>query len=551
MDYRQAYEAWLSDEVIDEQTKEDLLALDSEDEIQDRFYKTLEFGTAGMRGKMGAGPNRMNIYTIGKVSQAFAQVLKDRGEDRPFVIAYDVRHGSKEFAAYTARVFASNGIRVYLSEDILATPITSYAIRQVGAGGGVIITASHNPSDYSGYKAYGANGGQILDDLVGAIMEVVENLTYGDIKAGDFDDLMARGMISYLPDELYGSYIEDVLAKALTEDIDKDLKIVYSPFNGTGRKPVLQVLKRRGFENIYLVKDQEMPDPNFSGISYPNPEEPEVFAKAMDLGRKIGADILMGTDPDADRLGLMVWDGDSYRYLTGNETGVLLTSYIFARMKENGTLGAKPAFITTVVTGDMAKEIAGSYGAEVYVTLTGFKNIAHVMEGLGPRGEDFVFAFEEAIGYLYGDSIRDKDGISASMVISEMAGYYKKRGLNLVQVLEGLYEDYGYYANKQFYTYVEGIHGQERVEEIMDSFRKDPIKDLGGLALERSIDYLYDDTGLAESNVLKYFYGKSWFVARPSGTEPKLRFYINAFGQSRDQARLILEEAEEKIKKRL
>lgn len=551
MEYKKAYYSWLTNDLIDLQTKRELLSLSSNNEIEDRFYKDLEFGTAGMRGKLGAGINRMNIYTVGKVTQAFSEVLNNDKGEKTVVIAYDVRHKSKEFAEFTASIFAANGIRVFISEDILATPITSYAIRKLGADAGVIVTASHNPPEYNGYKAYSSNGGQILEDLAEAIMEKSQELEYSDIRSISFDKLIKEGKINYIPEDIYKSYIDDVLSKSINDDIDKDISIVYSPFNGTGNKPVQEVLSKRGFKNINIVKEQENPDPDFSTLTFPNPEDPTSFELSEKLGEELGAEILIATDPDADRLGLMVKDVDGYRYMDGNETGSLLVDYILRQRKEKNDLPASPAIVKTIVTGDMTRDIAEFYGTKTYETLTGFKNISNVIESFDGEEDEFIFGFEESIGYLYGGSIRDKDGISAAMVIAEMAGFYKKQGKNLIGVLDEINDKYGYYLNRQFSVMMKGIYGQSKMETVVESFRIDPIEEINGIKLDRTIDYLRDETGLSKSNVLKFFYGENWIAIRPSGTEPKLKFYINIKGNDKEKARQLLDKAEELIMERI
>lgn len=551
MEYKKAYYSWLTNDLIDLEYKRELLNLKSNYDIEDRFYKNLEFGTAGMRGKIGAGTNRMNIYTIGKVTQAFAEIINLTGKSKSVVIAYDVRHKSKEFAEFTASIFAANGINVFISKDILATPITSYAIRKLKADAGVIITASHNPPEYNGYKAYASNGGQILEDFAQDIMKKNQELDYCDIKSVSFEKLLKKEKIKYIPESIYNSYIDDVFSKTINEEIDKDIKIVYSPFNGTGNKPVREILKKRGFKKIYIVNEQESPDPDFTSLSFPNPEDPTSFELSEKLGKEVGADILIATDPDADRLGLMVKDKNEYRYMDGNETGSLLVNYILSQRKEKNTLPEKPAIVKTIVTGDMTKDIAGNYKTKVYETLTGFKNISNVIESLKDKKDEFTFGFEESIGYLYGDSIRDKDGINAAMLVAEMAAYYKKQGKTLIEVLDSLYEKYGYYLNKQFSVMMKGVNGQSEMENIVESFRKNPIKEINNIKLDMVIDYLNDETGLTKSNVLKFFYGENWIAIRPSGTEPKLKFYINIKCKDKDLAKLTLNIAEKLIMERL
>ncbi|MDO5718362.1 MAG: phospho-sugar mutase [Tissierellia bacterium] len=533
MDYKKKYEEWVNGDSFDQETKDELLAIKDEDEIEDRFYQNLEFGTAGLRGKIGAGTNRMNKYTVGLTTQGFAEAILKRGEDaakRGVSICYDVRHKSKEFAELTASIFAANGIKVYLYRDINPTPILSYTIRYFKNIAGVMVTASHNPRDYNGYKAYWEEGSQILEDLAKEILDNINDLGgYDKIKKIPFEEGLEKGIIEYIKDEVYESYIQDVLNYTINEDIDKDIKIVYSALNGTGSVPVKDILHRRGFNNIYIVEEQDKPDPDFTTVGYPNPEDPKAFSYAIELGKKHDADLLLATDPDCDRAAIEVRDEEgNYQFLNGNKIGALLINYILEQLSEKGKLPENAVIVKSIVTGDLSKAIAGKYGVEVVETLTGFKNISGKANEYDKTGEKvFLFGYEESIGYTYGDSVRDKDAVNSSMMIAEMAGFYKKKGKSLLDVLNDLYEEYGYYNEELLSIVLDGLDGKEKIERIMKDFRKNPLENIGDMKLVKVIDYLNDDTGNPKSNVLKCFYDDgSWFALRPSGTEPKIKLYI-------------------------
>lgn len=549
MEYRHRYYSWLTNKTIDVETKRELLSLPSNYEIEDRFYKNIDFGTAGIRGKMEAGANRVNKYTVGLVSQAYAGLLSDQGKET-VVVSYDTRRGSKDFAQLAARIFASANLKVYLSDGVLSTPITSYVIRKIGADGGLIVTASHNPAEYNGLKIYGPNGGQILEDQAEKIRERLEELKFSDIKASDMDELRSAGKIDFISEDLYQSYISDALDHKINDVDTEDFRISYSPFNGTGLKPVEDIFKARSF-SYSLVEDQKEADPDFPTIKKPNPEIPETFDLSIENGKKNKAHILLANDPDADRMGLMVLDKGEYKYLDGNQTGPLLLNYILEEGKKRGILPDKPFAVKTIVTGDLAKAIAKNNDCEIFETLTGFKNIALTMEEKIGEGLSPIFSFEESTGYLPGSSIRDKDGILSIMLTSEMAAFYKEEGKSLVDVLEGLYEKYGYYLNKNFFIKVTGLDREKKVDKIMDSFKENPIEDLGGYKLSKVIDYEKDDTGIPRSKVIKYFYGHNWFAVRPSGTEPKLKFYINVREDTREEAEKLVEVFKKAIEERV
>lgn len=543
MNYNEKYQQWLNNPYFDEKTKNELKAIENDDaEILDRFYKDLEFGTAGLRGKIGAGSNRMNVYTVSLASQGLADTIKAHGQEameRGVVISRDVRHMSKEFAEITASVLAANGVKVYIHKDITPTPVLSYSIRKLKTISGVMITASHNPKQYNGYKAYWEEGSQILDDIANAILDNMNKVgDYSNVKIMDFNEGLEKGLIEWIDESLIDSYINDVLSLTIEdENIDKDVCIVYSPLNGTGNKLVRRILNERGFTNVHIVKEQENPDPDFTTVGYPNPEDPKAFEYAIRLGKEVGADILLATDPDADRTALEVRDENGeYVFLNGNKIGALLANYILSRLHANNKLPENGAIVKSIVTGDLSKVVAKDYGVECLDVLTGFKNIfapANVWDKTHEK--NFIYGFEESIGYNYGTFVRDKDAVSSAMMISEMTAFYKKQGKSLLDVLDDLYEKYGYYGDKLISIVLEGADGQALISRIMEDYRNNPIREIGDLKLEKVIDYKFDETGLPKSNVLKYIYDDgSWFVVRPSGTEPKIKLYI--YSVAKDQA---------------
>ena len=552
MDYKKIYEDWLNNEFFDKDTRNELKKIeDDEAEIEDRFYQELAFGTAGLRGKIGAGTNRMNQYTVAKATQGFADTINEMGEEakeKGVVICYDVRHRSDEFSKISSEVFAANGIKVHIFKDIQPTPVCSYAIRKLKAIGGVMVTASHNPREYNGYKAYGSDGSQILEDTAVKIQNYMKEYDdYSKIKRVDFDKAMGEGIISYIDDSLIEDYVKEVLACTINEDIDKDVKIVYTPLNGCGNKLVRRILDERGFKNIYIVEEQENPDPDFSTVGYPNPEDPKAFKLSEELGKKVDAELLLATDPDSDRCAVEVKDENgNYIFLTGNQIGSLLSNYILTALKENNSLPKDGAIVKSIVSTDLVKPIAKSLRVNVYEVLTGFKNIYEVANEFEKVGKgEFIFGFEESIGYNYKTFVRDKDAVNAAMLISEMTAYYKKKGESLLDVLEKIYEDYGYYSNEVQSIVLEGLDGAQKIKRIMESIRKNPIDQFIGLKVKKIVDYQFDDTGLSKSNVLKYFLeDNSWFVLRPSGTEPKIKLYLNLIGESEEKA----EDKKEKLK---
>lgn len=551
MNYKERYNSWIENEYFDEDTRKELVLIkDDEVEMEDRFYQDLQFGTAGLRGIIGAGTNRMNKYTVSLATQGLADTIKSYGQeamDRGVAISHDVRHMSKEFSEITASVLAANGIKVYIHKGITPTPVLSYTIRKLNTISGVMITASHNPKQYNGYKAYWEEGSQILEDIADQILDNMSKVGgFENVKTMDFTEALESGIVEYIDPSVIEAYINDTLALAIEdENIDKDIKIVYSPLNGTGNKLVREVLEKRGFNNVYIVKEQENPDPDFTTVGYPNPEDPKAFKYSIELGKEVGADILMATDPDADRAAIEVRDENGeYVFLTGNKTGILLTNYILSRLEANGKLPEKGVIVKSIVTGNLPSKIAEKYGVEAIDVLTGFKNIyepANIYDET--KEKTFIFGFEESIGYSYGAHVRDKDAVSSIMMIAEMAAFYKKQGKTLLDVLNELYDEFDYYGERLISIVLEGLDGQALIKRIMEDYRANPIKEIGDIKLTQVVDYQNDETGLRKSNVLKYVYDDgSWYVVRPSGTEPKIKLYIYSVAKDVEEGNKKIEE---------
>ncbi|NMB08462.1 MAG: phospho-sugar mutase [Tissierellia bacterium] len=534
MNYLEKYNFWLNNDYFDEETKRELKSIKGNDtEILDRFHTDLSFGTAGLRGKIGAGTNRMNKYTVSLATEGLARTIVHRGEEamnRGVAIAYDVRHFSREFAEIAARVLSAHGIKVYLFEDIRPTPLLSYTIRRLNTISGIVVTASHNPKDYNGYKVYWEEGSQILDNIADEILENINAVEdFSHIKLMELGEAKEKGLVNYIGKEIDDEYVEKVKKLALNEDIDKDIKIVYTPLNGTGNVLVRRVLRERGFNNVFVVPEQELPDPDFTTVGYPNPEDVKAFDYAIELGKEKKADILIATDPDCDRVACMVRDNNGdFIPLNGNQTGALMVEYILSSRAKDKTIPENGAIVKSIVTGDLSKAIGNKYNVATIEALTGFKHICGKANEFDKTGEyTFIYGYEESIGYVYGTLVRDKDGVISSMLIAEMAAYYKKQGKTLLDKLEELYKEHGYYLEKLISIVLEGIEGSERIGRIMDSFRKEPIKNIDNMKLIKTVDYLYDETGEPKSNVLKYYFDDgSWYAIRPSGTEPKIKIYI-------------------------
>lgn len=558
MGYMEKYRQWLESAYFDEETKEELRSITDDREIEDRFYTDLKFGTAGLRGKIGAGTNRMNIYTVALATQGLAQTIVNRGQEamnRGVAIAYDVRQYSDLFSEIAARVLAANGIKTYLFDGIRPTPVLSFTVRRLNTISGIVVTASHNPREYNGYKVYWEDGSQILDEIADEILgEIAKIETYSQIEMMDLDEAVKKGLIAYIGKEIDDEYNQKILDGAINEDIDKEIKVVYTPLNGTGNIPVRRVLRERGFTNIVVVPEQENPDYKFTTVGYPNPEDPKAFDYALKLGKEVDADILVATDPDTDRIAMVAKDNQGeYIFFNGNQTGALLVNYILSARKENGTLPENAAIVKSIVTGDLGRAIADKYGVETFETLTGFKFIcAKANEWEETKEHTFIFGYEESIGYTYGTLVRDKDAVVSSMLIVEMAAYYKKQGKNMVQVLEEVYSEFGYYSEKLISIVLEGVEGSKRISRMMEEFRANPLELIEDMKLERTIDYLLDDTGNSKSNVLKYYLNDgSWYAVRPSGTEPKIKLYIYSKAENMEESKRKIAAIEGNVTKKL
>lgn len=557
MEYKEKYNLWLNDVYFDEETKQELRSITDEKEIEDRFYTDLKFGTAGLRGKIGAGTNRMNQYTVSLATQGLAQTIVNKGKeamDRGVAIAYDVRKFSKEFADITARVLAANGVKAYLFDDIRATPVLSYTVRKLECISGVVVTASHNPKDYNGYKVYWEEGSQILDNIANEILDEIGKInSFSEVKIIDKESAIKDGLIEIIGKEIDDAYNEELLKMTINDDIAKDIKIVYTPLNGTGNIPVRRILRERGFTNVTVVPEQENPDSNFTTVGYPNPEDVKAFTYAAELGDKIGAELLIATDPDCDRVAIGAKNEDGYTYLNGNQTGALIINYILSSRHSKDNLPKNSAIVKSIVTGDLGKVIAKKYGVETIETLTGFKNIcSKANEWEKTKEFEYILGYEESIGYVYGTLVRDKDGVVTSMMIAEMAAYYKKQGKSILEVLDDIYDEYGYYSEKLISIVLEGLEGQEKIKKIMGNIRHNPIETIGDMRLEKTIDFLYDKTDVGVSDVLKYYLDDgSWYAIRPSGTEPKIKLYIYSAAKTKDESFAKIDLIEKTVRERM
>ena len=560
------YEVWKKKVTEDADLTAELTDMEGkEDRITDAFYQNLAFGTGGLRGVIGAGTNRMNIYTVGKASQGLADYINRHfpKEERKIAISYDSRIKSSLFAKRAAEVFAANGLRVFIYTELMPTPMLSWAVRSLSCAAGVMVTASHNPSKYNGYKVYGPDGCQITTDAAAEILGCIEKTdAFEDVKREDFETALENGRISYIGEDTVTSFIEAVKGQSMLtkseENVDKNISIVYSPLNGTGLKPVLRTLKESGFTNITVVKEQEQPDGHFPTCPYPNPEIREAMALGMEYAKKCSADLLLATDPDCDRVGIAVPNREGeYVLLSGNETGLLLLNYICSMRQAAGTMPEHPVFVKTIVTMDMAARIAADYGVKTVDVLTGFKFIGDQIARLEAEGRenDYILGFEESYGYLSGSYVRDKDAVDGAFLICEMAAYYRSKGMGLLEVLEGLYEKYGFCLNTLHSYEFEGMEGFEKMKGIMNRLHtmasriaEGEAVCIGGRKTEAVEDYLSgtisraDKTtepiaGLPSSDVLKFrLAGNASVVVRPSGTEPKLKLYISVSAEDKAKA---------------
>mgnify|MGYP004635651337 FL=1 len=553
MNYKEEYKRWCEDPSFDEETKKELLGIKyDEEEIKDRFYKELEFGTAGLRGVIGMGTNRMNKYTVGKATQGLANYILEQGtQDKGVAISYDSRRMSDEFSLQTALILNANGIKTYLFESLRPVPELSFAVRELGATAGIMITASHNPPKYNGYKVYWDDGSQIVaprdKDIINKVRSIKD---FNEIKTISKEEAIQKGLFKVVVKDMDDKYIETLKSKILNPEIvrkqGKDLKIVYTPLHGTGNTIAERLLNELGFKNVYVVPEQAKPDGNFPTVDYPNPEDKKAFKLALELAQKVDADVVLATDPDADRLGIYAKDTKTGEYMpyTGNMSALLIAEYRISQMKEKGILPEDGMFITTIVSSDLAKAIAANYNLECIEVLTGFKNIGAVMKKAEENHDKtYVFGFEESYGCLIGDYARDKDGIAAVMSLCEAAAYYRFKGITLWNQMNNIYEKYGYYKEDQVSIVLEGAEGAEKIKEMMTDMRNKNVEQIGKYKVlcfkDVDRDYVKDmitgeesKTGLPKSNVLYYqLENNSWCCVRPSGTEPKIKLYFGVKGE--------------------
>lgn len=564
MNYLEEYKKWCESPDFDEETKKELLKIkDDEKEIEDRFYKELEFGTAGLRGVIGAGTNRMNKYTVGKATQGLANYILEQGtQDKGVVISYDSRKMSKEFSLQTALILCANGIKAYLFKNLRPVPELSFSVRELKCTAGIMITASHNPPKYNGYKVYWDDGSQIVAPRDKDIIEKVRNVKeYSEIKEISEEEAKKQGLLNYIGTEMDNKYINVlkslILNSQIVKEQGKEIKVVYTPLHGTGNTIAERLLREIGIENLYIVPEQKEPDGNFPTVDYPNPEDKKAFKLALELAKKVDADIVLATDPDADRLGVYAKDSKTGEYMsyTGNMSALLIAEYRISQMKEKNILPENGMIITTVVSSNLTKAIAEEYNLKLYEVLTGFKNIGAVMKKEEESGKHkYVFGFEESYGCLIGDYARDKDGIAAVMALCEAACYYKSKGETLWDQMINIYNKYGYYKEEQVSIVLEGAEGAQKIQEMMTNMRNTPVENIGRYKVltfkDIDRDYVKNmvtgeetKTGLPKSNVLYYeLEDNSWCCVRPSGTEPKIKLYMGIKGTSEEDANVKIEE---------
>ena len=546
MDYKERYDIWLEKLADGDPLKGELLAMD-ETEIEESFYKELGFGTAGLRGKLGPGSARMNVFTVGKATQGIADYICSKGQqamDKGVVIAHDPRYFSKEFAQLAACIFAQAGIKVYTFPDLRPTPQLAYTVRKLGTTAGVNITASHNPKEYNGYKVYWDDGCQVSSEIADEMTEKIDAVDiWTGIKKADFDQAKDAGLVTILGPEYDRDYLDKVESLAIHDgdELDLDISFIYTPLNGCGNAPFGQMLEDRGFTNWLIVPEQQEPDPEFTTVGYPNPEDPKAFALSEKYGREKGAELLLATDPDADRFAIEIRDADgNYVPLNGNQTGYLLVNYILEGRKEAGTLPPKGAIVKSIVTSSLSQIIAEAYGVTTFETLTGFKNICGKIPYLHEHGYTYIFGYEESIGYAACEDIRDKDGISAGMLVAEAAAYYRKQGRSLWDVLQDIYKTYGYFAENGTNLVLEGVSGLERIGRMMVWLRDNLPTEVAGAKVVRVIDHLHGFEDMPPHNALRLFLDNgSWFAVRPSGTEPKIKFYFYSCQDSAEKAEAV------------
>ncbi|MBE6808569.1 MAG: phospho-sugar mutase [Ruminococcaceae bacterium] len=546
---KEQYKLWCEKAIGDPDLVAELKEMSGNDElISDAFYQNLEFGTAGLRGVIGAGTNRMNIYTVGQASQGLAAYVNSVTPNGKIAIAYDSRIKSDVFARAAAAIFAANGIKVYIYKELMPTPMLSFAVRRLGCDAGVVVTASHNPAKYNGYKAYGPDGSQLGPEAADFVLSIMQSVDiFSGVKTTDYEKAVEEGLIEYIGDDIINEYLDNVEAQRVEPDADlSDLRVVYTPLNGAGNKPVRAILKRLGINNVAVVPEQENPDGNFPTAPYPNPEIRQAFECALKVAESYNPDILLATDPDSDRVGIAVNEKGEYKLFSGNDVGALLLNYILERRTANGTLPKNPLAVKTIVSTELCQKIADDYGCTLVNVLTGFKFIGEQITLLAEKNEQdrYIFGFEESYGYLAGSYARDKDAVVASMLICEMTAFYKMQGKTLCDVLDGIYEKYGYYYTQQKSFTCEGQSGMEKIKGIMASLRENAPTEVDGSKVVKindygesvSIDAVSGEKTvltLPKSNVLCYFLENgSSFIVRPSGTEPKIKIYICAVGSS-------------------
>ena len=570
-EYKIKYEQWLNDPAISEADKQELKSISgNEKEIEDRFYKDLEFGTAGLRGVIGIGTNRMNTYTVTKATQGLANyIIKKGGQERGVAIAYDSRRMSQEFSKEAALCLNANGIKTYRFDTLRPTPELSFAVRELGCIAGIVVTASHNPPEYSGYKVYWEDGAQIVEPTDKEIIAEVNAVTdLSTIKTMEEEKAKSEGLYHTIGEDIDKRYIEHlkklVVNQKAIDETQKDIKIVYTPLHGTGNIPVQTILKELGFENVYVVKEQEQPNGNFPTVDYPNPEDPKAFKLALELAKEKDADIVLANDPDADRLGVYAKNQETGEYVqfNGNMTGNLIAEYILSQKQANGTLPSNGAVIKTIVSSNLTDAIAKAYNVKLFSTLTGFKNIAKIIRGFEENNNEYecLYSYEESYGCIIGTHARDKDGIVAVMTLCEAACYYKQKGMTLWDAMLAMYEKYGYYKEKQFSITLKGSEGAVQIKQMMENMRNQPATEIAGEKVISFGDYQVQNihnnetgedtnTNLPKSNVLYFdLTNDSWCCVRPSGTEPKIKFYMVVKGTSIEDADKKLEELETAMK---
>lgn len=566
MSYKENYKNWCENSIFDEKTKKELLEIsNNEKEIEDRFYKELEFGTAGLRGIMGAGLNRMNKYTVGKATQGLANFIKSKnGEERGVAISYDSRNNSKEFSEIAALCLNANGIKAYVFDRLSPVPELSFTVRKLNCIAGIMITASHNPPKYNGYKVYGEDGAQIVSPVDKEIMQEVKNIKdFKEIKQISKEEAIKENLYNVIGEEIHTLYIEEVKKLLLNKETIKkqeNLSIVYTPLHGTGNIPVQSVLKEIGFKNVHIVKEQEMPDGNFPTVDYPNPEDKKAFKLALELAQKVDAEIVLATDPDADRLGVFVKNENGYIPLTGNMSALLILEYILSQKSERNILPENSIVVKSIVSSTMVKPMVDFYNVKLEEVLTGFKYIGEKIKKYEENNDyNFIFGYEESYGCLAGTYARDKDGIAAVALLCEAAAYYKENGISLWKQMQNIYKKYGFYKEGVKQITLEGIDGADKIKNIMSNLRENAPKKFGNFQVEKIRDYenqtildlktnKIEKMDMPKSNVLYYVLSNdAWLAVRPSGTEPKIKYYIGVKGNSQEEADKMLEELENNI----